>query len=87
MKTLSSKLLATLGALSVGMSMAVNVQAIDKPSAYPSIAQVAPGPNAAPKINSRSNMVALKAWTYPVRPFCLRCETHLFWIRFKLEIK
>jgi Cu(I)/Ag(I) efflux system periplasmic protein CusF len=49
MKTLSSKLLATLGALSVGMSMAVNVQAIDKPSTYPSIAQGAPGPNAAPK--------------------------------------
>jgi Cu(I)/Ag(I) efflux system periplasmic protein CusF len=49
MKTLPSKLLATLGALSVGMLIAVNVQAIDKPSTSPSVAQGAPGPNAAPK--------------------------------------
>jgi Cu(I)/Ag(I) efflux system periplasmic protein CusF len=49
MKTLPSKFVATLGALSIGMSMAVNVQALDKPSTYPSVAQGAPGPNAAPK--------------------------------------
>jgi Cu(I)/Ag(I) efflux system periplasmic protein CusF len=49
MKSLPRMLLATASALSLGLSMAVNVQATEKPSTYPAVAQAAPGANAAPK--------------------------------------
>jgi Cu(I)/Ag(I) efflux system periplasmic protein CusF len=43
MKTLPRMLLATIGALTVGLSMAVNVHAVEKPSTNPAVAQAAPG--------------------------------------------
>jgi Cu(I)/Ag(I) efflux system periplasmic protein CusF len=49
MKSLPRMLLATASALSLGLSMAVNVQAVEKPVSYPTVAQAAPGSSASPK--------------------------------------
>ncbi len=51
MKSVSRLMIATLGTLAVGLSMAVNA-GTDKPSTYPAVAQAAPGapgPSAGPK--------------------------------------